>query len=95
MRLGLESRAFVILHDTWPVEALESITSACATAIADFGLLVVLALAFEAPAGLHVCCELREEKATLDVLSVSQNTGPCRHLSETLATRGLVQQYSS
>jgi len=77
----------VILHDTWPVEALGSITfititSTSATAIADVGLLVVSALALEAPAGLHVCCGQREEKATFDALSVSQNTGPCRHLSE-------------
>jgi hypothetical protein len=81
------------------VEALGSITSAFATAIADFGLLVVLALALEAPAGLHVCCGQREEKVAFDALAItitiSQNTSPCRHLSETLATRGLVQQYSS
>ena len=89
------SRAFVTLHDTWPEEALGSITSTCATAIADAGLLVVLALALAAPAELRVCCGLREEKATFDALSVSQNTGLCRHLSRTLATRGLALQYSS
>lgn len=85
----------MILHDTWPVEALGSITSTYFTVIAYVGLLVVSALALEALPGLHVCCGQRAEKATFDELFASQNTGPCRHLSETLSTRWLVQRYSS